>query len=196
MKGPQSPMTSDLYVWEVVETSGFESAWVARAGLRLNGNGHAVGQLPEPYALDYVLETDAEAATRLHELTIATKDHREALSLRREGERWSVNGDARPNLDGALDCDLACLTLTNTMPIIRHGLHAGGEAGRDFLMAFVTLPALRVVPSKQSYRHLSKLRDGALVRYLSGSFSQDLIVDSDGFIVEYPTMARRIYAMT
>ena len=129
-------------------------------------------------------------------MTATTTDANYDLDLRREGETWYVDGEPRADLaGGALDCDLACSPVTNTMPIFRHGLQHGPGAQR-FLMAFVQVPTLRVVTSQQSYTHLSLAEDTARVRYASGSFVSDLTVDRDGLVIEYPTMASRIPAVT
>ncbi|HEU5425520.1 MAG TPA: putative glycolipid-binding domain-containing protein [Actinocrinis sp.] len=182
-------------VWQVVETAGFEAAWLGIDGLALHANGRAVGQLPEPYWLTYTLRTDDRAVTTRLSVTAATADAHYDLDLRREGETWYVNGEPRADLAGALDCDLACSPVTNTMPIIRHGLQRGTGTQR-FLMAFVQVPTLSVVASQQSYTHLSLNEDAARVRYASGTFVSDLTVDRDGLVIDYPTMASRIPAVT
>jgi hypothetical protein len=62
-------------------------------------------------------------------------------------------------------------------------------------MAFIEVPSLRVVPSRQRYTHLRGLDGrGAVVRYASGSFQSDLVIDRDGFVVEYPQLGRRVAA--
>lgn len=180
-------------VWHVVETAGFEAAWLSLDGMTLRATGRAVGQLPEPYWLTYTLQTDDRAATTRLEITAATADAQYQLDLRRDDGAWSVNGRPRDDLADALDCDLACSPVTNTMPIVRHGLHRGPGAHR-FVMAFVQVPTLRVVASQQSYTHLDVADDAARVRYASGTFVSDLTVDQDGLVVDYPTMARRIPA--
>jgi hypothetical protein len=111
----------------------------------------------------------------------------------RDGDgSWRADGVARPDLDRALDCDLFACPTTNAMPILRHGLHRGpGEA--VFLMAFVRVPSLEVVPNQQRYTHLELVDAGARVRYASGSFQSDLLVDRDGFVVEYPELGFRVW---
>ena len=183
---------SELFVWLVTETAGFESGWIELDGLELHVEGRAVGQRPEPYWLSYVLETDARAATTRLQVTAVTAVTENVLDLRRSGEVWVVNGESRAELAGALDCDLACSHVTNTMPIIRHRLHR--EAGSErFTMAFVQVPTLRVLAVRQQYRHLGRVPGGARVRYSSGRFSSDLIVDERGLVLTYPTMATRIH---
>lgn len=178
-------------VWQVEETAGFESCWITLNGLALHAEGRTVGQLPEPYQLSYTLDTDEHAVTTHLTVTAVTASATRHLDLRRDGDTWFVDGTPRPDLAEARDCDLACSPLTNTMPIIRTGLHRHPGTER-FLMAFVEVPSLRVVPSTQNYTHLGTTDDGAEVRYAAGSFTSDLVVDRDGLVVVYPTMARRI----
>ena len=60
-------------------------------------------------------------------------------------------------------------------------------------MAFIEVPDLRVVPSTQRYTHIAAVSGGgAVVRYRSGSFESDLVIDADGFVVTYPQLGRRV----
>ncbi|MFI6998431.1 putative glycolipid-binding domain-containing protein [Nocardia sp. NPDC050175] len=182
-------------LWQVDETAGFESSWIDLDGLRLHAEGRSVGQLPEPYWVTYTLDTDEHAVTtRLQVTSVTATDHR-TLDLRRDGDTWSVDGVPRPDLADARDCDLACSPLTNTMPIIRTGLHQHPGIA-DFLMAFVEVPSMRVIPSKQTYTHLTTTEDGAQVRYAAGSFTSDLQIDTDGLVVVYPTLGHRVSPTT
>ena len=77
------------------------------------------------------------------------------------------------------------------MPVRRSALHerAGSE---DFVMAWVSVPDLRVHASPQRYEHV---RPG-VVRYVSldGDFTAELEVDADGLVVRYPRLAERVGA--
>jgi hypothetical protein len=59
-------------------------------------------------------------------------------------------------------------------------------------MAWVEVPALRVIASEQAYTHLGMEPRGARVRFTSGSYTRDLLLDGDGLVIDYPTMATRI----
>ena len=178
-------------VWQVVETAGFEAASIQLDGLALRADGTVVGQLPEPYRLSYRLRTDDRAATAQLAVTCVTGSGETRLNLRRDDTGWTVDGQPRPDLAAALDCDLACSPMTNTMPVLRHRLHR--EPGTErFTMAFVEVPSLRVLPSAQAYTHLGPEPGGARVRYASGTFRSDLLFDTDGLVIHYPTMAHRI----
>jgi hypothetical protein len=99
-------------------------------------------------------------------------------------------------LSGAIDCDLASCPFTNTMPILRHRLHTADPAPRqELLMAFVDVPSLAVLPSRQGYSQVAPPVDGiSTVRYesLDSTFRSDLTVDPDGLVVDYPQLAVRI----
>ncbi|MEU3725342.1 putative glycolipid-binding domain-containing protein [Streptomyces sp. NPDC031705] len=188
-----------VLTWDVTASGGLETAWVeighdpaGPAGLR--GRGRAAGREPEPYWLSYALETTgADFVTR--RLTVRVEDangSRERELRRSTAGGWTVDGGARPDLEGALDCDLGLCPLTNTMPVLRHALHR--EPGEHrFLMAWVSVPDLTVRPSRQTYTHLGRTAaGGAVVRYASEGFAADVEFDADGLVTEYPRLARRI----
>jgi uncharacterized protein len=181
-----------VLTWEVMESQGFETSWVELGDGVLQGRGRAVGTAPEPYWVTYELETGPEFVTRVLRVSAETADVAREFELRRDGDgRWTANGEDVPGLEGALDCDLGLCPLTNTMPVLRHGLHRGpGE--REFVMAWVAVPELTVEPSRQTYRHLARTGTGGRVRFASGEYRSDLELDGDGFVVAYPGMARRL----
>lgn len=183
-----------LLVWSIEETLGFDAAWatVDDAGRRLEAEGQAAGRRPEPYTLRYGFESDPDWLTRSMTVEAWTEAGVRHLDLRREAAGWTVNGEPRPDLADALDCDLGFCPLTNTMPALRHGLLA--QAGSvELLMAFITVPGLEVRANRQRYTHVRLLPGGgAVIRYESGSFRSDLTFDADGFVVTYPQLGRRL----
>jgi len=187
-------MNASLLVWSIEETEGVDSAWVSldTAAGRLSADGAAIGQTPEPWTLRYAFESGPDWITRSIAVEVRTAVTRRTLELRRDDQGWTVNGRPRPDLADALDCDLAACPLTNTMPVLRHGLLSRPGAV-DFVMAFITVPELEVVPNRQLYTHLRRLEaGGAVIRYESGRFRSDLTFDGEGFVVHYPQLGRRI----
>lgn len=179
--------TSHVITWEVSESQGIETAWIELGDGTLRGRGRAVGTVPEPYWISYELDTADDFVTRRLQVTVESASGVRALALRHDGAgRWTANGEPVPAVDGALDCDLGLCPLTNTMPVLRHGLHlAPGE--RELLMAWVSVPELAVLPSRQTYTHLGQHR----IRFVSGDFRSDIGFDDHGFVVDYPGLARR-----
>ncbi|MFI8207244.1 putative glycolipid-binding domain-containing protein [Streptomyces sp. NPDC085937] len=181
---------SRVITWEVTASGGYETAWAELDGDGLRARGRAVGTLPEPYWITYELVTGDAYVTRRLTVTAEDASGGRSLDLRHDGRGgWTADGEPIGALDGALDCDLGLCPLTNTMPVPRHGLHRA-PGGREFLMAWVSVPGLEVVPSRQTYTHLGPRR----VRYASGDFRSDLIFDEDGCVVDHPHLARRVAA--
>jgi hypothetical protein len=152
-------------------------------GLRAAGT-----QLGAVYRAHYELDARGDWRTRHLRVVVPGTG---TLDLAHDGDgSWTVDGAPRPDLQGALDCDLAFSPLTNLMPIRRHALHERPGAA-DFVMAWVSLPDLAVTRSGQRYEHL---RPG-LVRFSDDDgFTADLELDADGLIATYPRLARRVTA--
>jgi uncharacterized protein len=192
-------------VWSGVEEWMTEAAAVELTGGGLSAAGTQLGADPVPYRVDYRLEAPDDYVTRELELTATTSGWQRRLLLSHDGEgawRAEVEDEGEvpggpwdgelPELSAARDIDIQNSPLTNTMPILRHGFQRSGE--RDFLMAFVTLPALLVEASPQRYEHVSESSDGSVVRYigLDSAFTADLELDPEGLLVFYPRLARRV----
>jgi hypothetical protein len=64
-------------------------------------------------------------------------------------------------------------------------------------MAWVSVPDLGLHASRQRYEHLRRDGDEAIVRFsdlgLHHGFTSDLVVDSDGLVLVYPQLARRVH---
>ncbi|MBC9724277.1 putative glycolipid-binding domain-containing protein [Streptomyces sp. TRM68367] len=180
--------TSRVITWDVTASRGYETSWAELGEGVLRARGRAVGTVPEPYWISYELDTAGDWVTRRLYVTAESASGTRTLDLRHDGSGgWTADGEPLAEVRGALDCDLGLCPLTNTMPVLRHGLHrAPGE--REFLMAWVSVPDLTVRPSRQTYTHLGPGR----VRYASGDFRSDLEFDEDGCVVDYPHLAMRL----
>jgi hypothetical protein len=192
--------------WVKPDPLGAEFADVDLQRGRLTAVGVAIGFAPFGYRLDYKLETLGGYATSGLLVTARGEGWRRQLDLRRlRSGRWTVRTAARGNVDlpppggdmdavkGALDCDLAWSPLTNSMPVLRHGLRdTGGPL--EFLMAWVSVPDLHVYPSRQRYTFVSRSGDVSTVRYESSSrdFVADLSFDGDGLCRLYPGIGRSV----
>ncbi len=90
-------------------------------------------------------------------------------------------------LDDADFFDLGWSPLFNSLPVIRDSLLESGPP-RDYVMQWVEVPSLQVTTSEQRYEPLGKGR----IRFRSGSFTADIQFDDNGFVVDYPGIARRV----
>ena len=61
-------------------------------------------------------------------------------------------------------------------------------------MVWVSVPDLAVHVSPQRYTFIRREGDRSVVRYESGSrdFAAELVFDSDGFVIAYPGIGRRV----
>jgi uncharacterized protein len=180
------------FAWQGVEEWLAEHAQVELRDDGVLATGVQLGVEPEPYLVEYRLDAPSGWITRRLEVEASGAGWRRWLSLEHDGSgRWTADGERVPEVDGALDCDLAYSPLTNLMPVRRSGLHehSGSE---DFVMAWVSVPDLHVHASPQRYEHV---RPG-VVRYvaLDGDFTAELELDDDGLVVRYPRLAERVNA--
>jgi hypothetical protein len=185
---------------------GVEFAEIVLAPERVSVEGVAIGGGPIPYRLDYALETVAGYVTSRLFVTTRGEGWRRTLDLRRDSSGvWTASVDEQgtahlPAAGGdptmlveALDCDLGLSPVTNLMPILRHGLLAGGDRV-ELTMAWVSVPDLSVRADGQRYTWLGSASDRHVIRYEAsdGSFEADITLDSDGIVVDYPGIARRL----
>jgi hypothetical protein len=194
------------------DTPGSEHALVdTSAGLYARGTALAID--PIPYTCHYELQTEPSWATAHFDVSAEGAGWSRSVRLELAAGRWRATTAERGNLDavlsaaghagaalpgiedpdllyGAFDVDLGGSPLTNTLPIRRLDL-LKAEAGmaHRLSVAWVLLPSLEVVQADQIY---TPLADGR-VRYASETFSTDLAVDDNGFVIDYPGLAERVY---
>ena len=197
--------------WERRDTTGTEHALIdARTGLYARGTAVAVD--PIAYTCRYELQTDPAWTTSRFEVSSEGAGWARTLRLELAAGRWRATTSEQGNLDaalagagharaglpgtedpdllyGAFDVDLTGSPLTNTLPIRRLNLlKAQTGVAHRLSVAWVILPSLEVVQADQIY---TSMGDG-LVRYATETFSADLVVDDDGFVADYPGLAKRI----
>jgi uncharacterized protein len=205
-----SPNTGHRRVaWWKPGKLGVEFALVDLDPDSLRAEGFAIGFEPEPYRLEYQLQTGPRFVTS--KVVVMTRGDGWARQLdltRATDGAWTVQAEQQGITDlppaggdtqvlaGALDVDLGLSPLFNAMPVLRHRLH-DANGSMDFLMAWISVPDLTVHPSPQRYRYLGTRADGErLVRFEATGegedFSTDLLFDADGLVIDYPTIATRL----
>jgi hypothetical protein len=197
--------------WERLDVTGAEHAVLDdRRGLIARGTALAVD--PIPYTCRYELVVDQGWESNRLEVTVEGGGWLRTLRLERAAGRWRATTGEQGDLDAALeaagkvaaglpgteeperleparDVDLGGSPLTNTLPIRRLDLrNSTPDAERRVVVAWVLLPSLQVVASEQSYTPLG----GNRIRFRSGTFTADLTVDADGYVMSYPGLAKRL----
>jgi len=84
---------------------------------------------------------------------------------------------------------------TNTLPIQRLGLTPGESA--DVSVAYFDGYELQPWPEPQRYTRFEEGDGGGMYRFVSldGGFTADLTVDSDGLVVHYPRLFKRVFTL-
>jgi hypothetical protein len=192
--------------WELEAGAGLEVAFVRLDDRWLRARGAALRAEPEPYSLHYTLVTARDFVTSSLAVSTSGLGWWRHIALKRSADGgWTCRGTSTGKLDGpapgcepgelsnALDCDLGLSPLTNTMPVLRHGLLSRGGP-MDLVMAWVSVPDLLVVPSRQRYEFVRRDGDRSVVRYGGGDrgTAYDIVFDGDGLVIEYPGLARRV----
>jgi uncharacterized protein len=198
-----------MLAWEGTDGWRAELAEVELGTGGLLATGVQLGDDPRPYRLDYRLDALDGFRTRRLEIELRSGEAQRSLDLRRDAGVWSWRRtvDGRPEapsspvdsepLSEAEDCDLALSPLTNLMPIRRAGLSSGTGA-LDLVCAWVSVPDLTVRPYRQRYEHVRRESGGSTVRFIdrgpAAGFVADLALDTDGLVLDYPGIARRVAA--
>ena len=205
------PTTPASLFWERRDTTGAEQALVdARSGLYARGTVLAVD--PIAFTCRYELQTEPGWSTAHLDVSAEGAGWRRSVRLELAAGRWRATTAEQGNLDavlaaagharagfpgiedpdllyGAFDVDLGGSPLTNTLPIRRLGLlKAEPGVAHRISAAWVLVPSLEVIQADQIYTPLGDNR----IRYASETFSADLTVDDEGFVVDYPGLAHLI----
>ncbi len=188
-------------VW--IKYDGAELVDVELAEGRLTAVGTAIGADPVPFRLGYALITGENYVTRTLRVNTTGAGWRRSLELRRESNgEWRAVGEAEGELDapapggdtadfpGVADCDLGLSPITHSLPVLRHGLLAGGEP-LDLIVPSVAVPSLALRPLPVRYTHLRRDGDISVVRFEREGFSADLVFDNDGLVIDHPGVAQR-----
>ncbi len=163
---------------------------------RLRATGRLVAAGPdEQFNASFEVSVgESGQVNRLLLRTATVSEERQCSLSRTEDGAWLVDhgqGSKRETFNDALDVDVQFAVLFNAIPIRRLGLHR--EEGEHALpVVRVNLPDLSVKAVTQTYKTVSVGDDVSVVRFKSGGFEQNIKVDQNGLVVEYPLISKRI----
>ena len=182
-------------LWQAWTGPGLESLRVTADADGVRAESVAIGLSDgHAYTLRYALRCDA--GWRVRTLEVSALDEEAALALSSDGRgRWT-GPDGRPvsMLDGCFDVDLPSTVFTNTLPIRRLGMMPG--ASQEVRVVYIAVPDLSLSVERQRYTCLAWGGDGGRYRFESvgAAFSAEITLDADALVVEYPTLARRVWS--
>lgn len=186
-----------MLTWRAPDCYRMESVRVQLSGNRIKANGRIVAAATDTqpaFGAYYDLQTDETGATKRFGLTVTLAERERQLSIARDEENmWLVTdhaGESRAAFDGALDVDVVFSPFFNTLPIRRHGLHERSDS-IIVPVIYVGLPDMSITSAVVTYSNASSASIGE-VKVKSPVSDTTLLVDADGFIVEYPGLAERI----
>lgn len=183
-----------VLTWRSHDVSRIESARIALSGKRIKAHGRIVaaasGAHPA-FSASYDLVTDDSGATKRLSLNVSVAERERQMSIARDEENmWLITdheGESREAYNGALDVDMVLSPFFNALPIRRAGLHATTDKV-TLPVVYVYLPDLTVTAAEISYTGLG----GGAIELHSPVAETTVIVDDEGFIVDYPGLAERI----
>lgn len=148
-------------------------------GLRLSGRRQGCA---------FRVETDAAGATVTARVEATGDAGQVQHELARGADGWRDGaGRLIAGSGGALDIDVGCTAATNTLPIRRLALKPGERAEIDVLM----LPAPDYSPRVVRQRY-TRQGNRYLYENVESGFSALLEVDSEGWVLTYPGLCRRM----
>jgi uncharacterized protein len=114
------------------------------------------------------------------------------LSTDGAGNWFDATNKRLTNLTGCIDIDITATPFTNTLPIRRVTWEVGQK--REFLMTYFVIPTLDIYADPQRYTCLERHSDRSVFLFeaLNTGFTAQITVDSDGFVVDYPELFKRV----
>lgn len=188
------------YLWHPSEAAGSEHLrlWPSAQGGDMQVDSQLVIQGEDgEHLLRASYRIVLDAAWRVRSVRVACEqEDGTAMGIAAQSDRaghWrDGSGSDLPELDGCLDIDIAATPFTNTLPI-RRLRPAPGEP-TEIRVVYIATPTLDLSAMTQRYTRMDantvryeSLRDGA------PTFSRDLVVDSEGIVVTYPSLFTRVW---
>ena len=195
--GATAPHWPAMLTWRSHDCTRIESVRVSLSGNRIKAAGRIVAAATAEnpaFSASYDLVTDDNGATKRLSMDITLAGRDRQLSIHRDEENmWLVTdhqGQSRDSYEGALDVDVVFSPFFNALPIRRTGLYR--EAGSVSVpVVYVYLPDLNVTAETISYASAGP-ETGDGIKLHSPIAETTVVVDDDGFIIDYPGLAERI----
>jgi uncharacterized protein len=201
VNGPTTGRRPVMLTWQRVEAPSLESVRLLYSEGRLRASGRIVAAANaaegiEAFNASFIASVErADEAGRLLVRTTTADEERQITLSRTEDGIWLIDhGDGttqRNAFDGAVDVDVTGTVTFTALPVRRLGLHRDA-AEHELPVLCVSLPDLTVRLSRQTYRTVSSSADGAVINYSEPGYAEDITVDRDGMVIDFPGRARRV----
>jgi hypothetical protein len=182
-------------LWAPQQEAGLEHLHLRQNDEGIRADSVVIGMYHNtPFRAWYEIHTDKDWKVKQCTLRILEGSNQEITLQANSENHWTdVAATHLPALDGCIDVDISITPFTNTLPIRRLSLNPGQSV--DIVVAYIAVPELEVRPAPQRYTCLESSADGGLYRYesLTSGFTRDLRVDSQGLVIDYPGIWKRIF---
>jgi uncharacterized protein len=179
-----------LICWRRIDVVGLELLALSAVADRVWAESTVICGEDGGFRLDHAWELTSDwRALSLRVERLDADGHR-TLTLERDGGGWRVDGQRRPDLDGADDPDLSVTPFCNTFVIRRIG--ASENAGLTVDIAYVNGKDLTVTRSRQRYDYRGPGRFRYIDLGLFAGFEADLQVDDHGIVQRYQHFFERV----
>jgi uncharacterized protein len=183
-------MNTSIYFWRRTDVEGLERLELTIEPEGVTANSMLICLEAGGFRLDHRWSLNAGWCAQSVTVERWNSHGHRVLRLERAKTGWRVNGEPRPDLEGAEEPDLSVTPFCNTFPIRRTPTTAGACLTLD--TAFIDGPALTVARSRQRYERRGPTR----LRYadlgLSRGFEADLFVDDSGLVLSYEHLFERV----
>jgi hypothetical protein len=177
-------------LWKGIEFESLENCLInsTEAGTEISST--IIGQYEgKVYLVDYQIKTNAAWETVF--VSIESRINFRTQYWQFEGDcqgNWRKNGKVAAHLGECIDIDIPLTPFTNTLPINRLKL-AIGES-RLIKVIYLDLLSDEFKPVQQKYTRLKE--DVYHYENVPNDFEADIIVDKQGFLVDYPRLFLKI----
>jgi hypothetical protein len=142
-------MSASVYFWRRTDVEGLERLELAMEPDGVRATSTVICLEAGGLRLDHSWKLDADWRAQFVTIERWNAQGHGVLRLERVGTGWRVDGEPRPDLEGADEPDLSVTPFCNTFPIRRTPEGAGASVTLD--TAFIDGPALTVARSTQRY---------------------------------------------
>jgi uncharacterized protein len=181
-----------LISWRRIDVVGLELLALSAVAERVSAESTLICLEDGGFRLDHAWELTSNWRALSLRVERHDADGHRTLTLERDGGGWRVDGQRRPDLDGASDPDLSVTPFCNTFVIRRIGAPENASLTVD--TAYVNGKDLTVARSRQRYDYQSPGRFRYIDLGLAAGFEADLQVDDHGIVQHYQHLFERVEA--
>jgi uncharacterized protein len=144
------------------------------------------------YKVEYLLRANQNWETTFLEIRSRRSDYNQLFQLESDCMgSWKLNGENAEELKGCIDVDIPLTPFTNTLPINR--LHLSPNNAEEIQVVYCDLLEGRIKSVRQKYTSISKTQYH--YQNIPNDFEAIIVVDGDGFVVDYPSLFVRTAAV-